>query len=152
MMLFINPRWDLGRIIYTGLFAFLMYAETVNEEKYFFVKFDSYKKYMQVVPYRFLNYSLIWNKKKINIKTEEKDESAAKETPPKHKKSTLCSCRGCKSSIELYLYYAARALRANHQLSFIFPADVALYDIIIVRKDPYTLIVCNCGENVNKKV
>ena len=88
MMFFINPRWDLGRIIYTGLFAFLMYAETVNEEKYFFVKFDSYKKYMQVVPYRFLNYSLIWNKKKINIKTEEKDEKKEEEKEKKSHKDS----------------------------------------------------------------
>jgi hypothetical protein len=52
------------------------------------------------------------------------------------------------SSIELSFDYAARALRANHQLSFLFPADVALYDIII-GNIVSTLIILSCQQNVN---
>lgn len=85
LLFFINPRWDYGRAAYFILFSFEMLAECINEEKYYFSKYDSYKKYMETVPKRFFNLNDVLSfstqpKKKIETKTELKDETTKQKT------------------------------------------------------------------------
>ena len=79
MMLSCNTKWDIGRIIYCTLFFICMYGEAANEDKYFFDKFDSYKKYVRLVPYRFLNYSMLVEGKKKKEAIDVVDDKGKKE-------------------------------------------------------------------------
>jgi hypothetical protein len=88
IVIFINPLWDLGRLELVLLFLFAMYVEAVNDDRYFYTKHDSYKKYMKKVKSRFFNIEYLIgikktdeienNKEKDDIKIEEKNEEKDK--------------------------------------------------------------------------
>lgn len=71
MAFFINMKWDIGRVIYYLLFYFCLDVEAVNEDRYYFEKHQSYRKYMKEVKNLFFNVDSILNKPKQKIiKTE----------------------------------------------------------------------------------
>jgi protein-S-isoprenylcysteine O-methyltransferase Ste14 len=69
IIIFINPQWDLGRLELVLLFIFAMYIEAVNDDRYFYTKHESYKKYMKKVKSRFFNFDYL-----IGLKSDEIDE------------------------------------------------------------------------------
>lgn len=68
----LSPKWDLGRALYTIIFCFAMYIEGINDDRYYFEKYEEYRKYMKEVPCRFYDLSFITGKKKrINNEDQE---------------------------------------------------------------------------------
>ena len=77
VLLSFSPVWDLGRCLYTLFFWFALYVEAVNDDRYYFEKYDAYKEYLRLVPDRFFNLDfLLGNKKRKveEVKTKEKEE------------------------------------------------------------------------------
>ena len=74
ILLSFNPIWDLGRLLYTFFFWFCLYIEGINDDRYYFEKYDAYKEYIRRVPDRFFNFSFITGKKRKNIMIEKKEE------------------------------------------------------------------------------
>ena len=95
ILLSFSPVWDLGRCLYTLLFWFALYIEGVNDDRYYFERYDVYKEYLKHVPNRFFDFSYITGKKvkrvriiddlKDNKKQEEKKEEPVKRRRNKKK-------------------------------------------------------------------
>ena len=64
ILLGFSPKWDLGRALYTTLFWFALYIEGINDDRYYFEKYDAYKEYLRQVPCRFFDLSFITGKRK----------------------------------------------------------------------------------------
>ena len=62
MAFFINLKWNIGRVIYYVLFWFCLYVEAVNEDRYYFERHESYRKYMKEVKMLFFNVNSVLNK------------------------------------------------------------------------------------------
>ena len=71
MALFINLKWNIGRVIYYGLFVFCLYVEAVNEDRYYFEKHESYRKYMKHVKRLFFNIDSVLNKSNKKVLKKE---------------------------------------------------------------------------------
>lgn len=56
--IFCNPRWEIGRMIYTALFCLSCYAECVNEEQYYSTNHKDYRYYMKSISNRFFIFKL----------------------------------------------------------------------------------------------
>ena len=85
ILLSFNPVWDLGRCLYTAFFWLALYIEGVNDDRYFFQKYDSYKEYIKKVPDRFFNFDfLIGKKKKIILENNENEKDKEKEEEKKN--------------------------------------------------------------------
>ena len=63
MLLGFSPKWDLGRGLFTFFFWFALYIDGVNDDRFYFEKYDSYKEYIKAVPCRFFNLSFITGKR-----------------------------------------------------------------------------------------
>ena len=93
LLLSFSPKWDLGRGLYTLLFWFALYVEGVNDDRYYFEKYDAYKEYIRQVPCRFFDFSFITGKrkKKIEIYDNEKEkqekEKDKKDEPNKRRRN-----------------------------------------------------------------
>ena len=81
ILLGFSPKWDLGRALYTTLFWFALYIEGINDDRYYFEKYDAYKEYLRQVPCRFFDLSFITGKrkKKVEIHDEEKEKKEKEE-------------------------------------------------------------------------
>ena len=81
ILLGFSPKWDLGRALYTILFWFALYIEGINDDRYYFEKYDAYKEYLRQVPCRFFDLSFITGKrkKKVEIHDEEKEKKEKEE-------------------------------------------------------------------------
>ena len=89
ILLSFSPVWDYGRCLYTFFFWFALYIEGVNDDRYFFEKYDSYKEYIRRVPGRFFNIDFLTGKKKNNIvqeNTEKKEDEKKNENDREYKK------------------------------------------------------------------
>ena len=75
LILGFSPKWDLGRLEYTLLLWFALYVEGVNDDRYYFEKYDAYKQYIKYVPCRFFDFSFITGKKQK--KQENKTQNGA---------------------------------------------------------------------------
>ena len=82
-LLSFSPVWDLGRCLYTVFFWFALYIEGVNDDRYFFHKYDAYKEYIKKVPDRFFNFDFLFGVKKKNIE-ENKEVNKEKEEEKKN--------------------------------------------------------------------
>ena len=67
MAFFINLKWNIGRVIYFGLFWFCLYVEAINEDRYYFERHESYRKYMKEVKMLFFNIDSVLNKSKKKV-------------------------------------------------------------------------------------
>ena len=76
LLLSFSPKWDLGRGIYTALFWFALYVEGINDDRFYFEKYDAYKEYIRQVPCRFFDLSFLNGKrrKKVEIYDKEKEK------------------------------------------------------------------------------
>ena len=79
ILLSFSPVWDLGRCLYTAFFWFALYIEGVNDDRYFFHKYDAYKEYIKNVPDRFFNFDFLFGKKKKNIEEINEDDKKEEE-------------------------------------------------------------------------
>ena len=80
MLLFSNPRWDIGKLIYLGMFSFCMYAEAGNEEVYLFKKYEKYQKYVSLVKNRFFNFDfLLGEKSKVPTPADQAEKKESNE-------------------------------------------------------------------------
>ncbi len=83
ILLGFSPKWDLGRALYTTLFWFALYVEGVNDDRFYFEKYDAYKEYMRQVPCRFFDLSFITGQRRRRVeiydKEKEKKENEKKE-------------------------------------------------------------------------
>ena len=79
ILLCFSPVWDYGRCLYTFLFWFALYVEAVNDDRFYFERYDAYKEYIRLVPDRFFNFDFLTGKKKKieedNINNEEKEKN-----------------------------------------------------------------------------
>ena len=92
ILLSFSPLWDIGRCLYTLLFWFALYVEAINDDRFYFERYDVYKEYIKLVPDRFFNLEFLTGKKKkkleednINGKEEEKNENENKENKRRRK-------------------------------------------------------------------
>ena len=76
ILLNFSPKWDLGRGLYTLLFWFALYVEGVNDDRFYFERYDAYKEYIRQVPSKvFWFFFYNWKKKKkIEIYDNEKEK------------------------------------------------------------------------------
>jgi len=77
VLLSFSPILELGRCLYTLFFWLALYVEAVNDDRYYFEKYDSYKEYLKLVPDIFFNFDFLFGSKKRKIeeiKTKEKEE------------------------------------------------------------------------------
>ena len=84
LLLSFSPKWDLGRGLYTLLFWFALYVEGVNDDRFYFERYDAYKEYIrQVITGK--------RKKKIEIYDNEKEkqekEKDKKDEPNKRRRN-----------------------------------------------------------------
>jgi aspartyl-tRNA synthetase len=86
VLLSFSPVWDFGRCLYTCLFWFALYVEAVNDDRFYFERYDAYKEYLRLVPDRFFNLDFLFGNKKRKIendnskeKEKEKEETEKKE-------------------------------------------------------------------------
>ena len=81
LLLSFSPKWDLGRALYTFLFWFALYVEGVNDDRYYFERYESYKEYLRQVPNRFFDFSFITGKrrKKVEIYDDKENENKGKD-------------------------------------------------------------------------
>ena len=88
ILLSFSPIWDLGRCLYTLMFWFALYIEAVNDDRYYYEKYDDYKEYFRKVPNRFFDFSFITGKKvkKVQIEDEQKDKKEEKKEEPVKKR------------------------------------------------------------------
>jgi hypothetical protein len=73
-LLSFSPVWDYGRCLYTFFFWFALYVEGVNDDRYFFEKYEAYREYIRRVPTRFFYLDFLFGNKKKNILEENKKE------------------------------------------------------------------------------
>ena len=98
ILLSFSPKWDLGRGLYTLLFWFALYVEGVNDDRYYYEKYDAYKEYIKQVPCRFFDFSFITGKKKKKI--EIYDDEKEKQDQNKDKKDEPAKRRRNKKKNE----------------------------------------------------
>ena len=79
ILLSFSPKWDLGRGLYTAFFWFALYVEGVNDDRYYFEKYDAYKEYIRQVPCRFFDFSFITGKRKKKIEIYDKEKEKKEE-------------------------------------------------------------------------
>ena len=89
ILLSFSPKWDLGRCLYTLMFWFAMYVEGVNDDRFYFEKYDAYKEYIKKVRCRFFDFSFITGKKRPQVTQEVKNKNAEdkKEEPVKKRRN-----------------------------------------------------------------
>ena len=93
MLIFLSfsPKWDLGRGLYTLMFWFSLYVEGVNDDRYYFEKYDGYKEYIRRVRCRFFDFSFITGKRRQNIIIQDnennKNEENKKEEPSRKRRN-----------------------------------------------------------------
>jgi len=70
------------------MFWFALYIEAVNDDRYYYEKYDDYKEYFRKVPNRFFDFSFITGKKvkKVQIEDEQKDKKEEKKEEPVKKR------------------------------------------------------------------
>ena len=78
-LLSFSPKWDLGRALYTVFFWFALYIDGVNDDRFYFEKYEAYRDYIRKVPCRFFDFSFITGKRRNNVVIVEKDEKEKKE-------------------------------------------------------------------------
>ena len=83
ILLSFSPKWDLGRALYTFLFWFALYVEGVNDDRFYFERYDSYKEYLKQVPNRFFDFSFITGKRRKNVEIYDDKEKENKEKDEK---------------------------------------------------------------------
>ena len=91
-LLSFSPVWDYGRLLYTCLFWFALYVEAVNDDRYYFERYDVYKEYIKLVPDRFFNLDFLFGNKKRKIKedkTKEKEEEEKKENENRRRRKNI---------------------------------------------------------------
>ena len=74
ILLSFSPVWDYGRCLYTFFFWFALYVEGVNDDRYFFEKYEAYREYIRRVRTRFFYLDFLFGNKKKNILEENKKE------------------------------------------------------------------------------
>ena len=77
VLLSFSPVWDFGRCLYTCLFWFALYVEAVNDDRFYFERYDAYKEYLRLVPDRFFNLDFLFGNKKRKVENDnikEKEE------------------------------------------------------------------------------
>ena len=79
ILLSFSPVWDYGRCLYTILFWFAMYVEAVNDDRFYFERYDSYKEYLRLVPDRFFNLDFLFGTKKRKVENDNIKEKEEKE-------------------------------------------------------------------------
>ena len=91
ILLSFSPKWDLGRGLYTAFFWFALYIEGVNDDRFYFEKYDAYKEYIKQVPCRFFDLSFITGKRRRNVEIydnqKEKKETEKQEEYPKRRRN-----------------------------------------------------------------
>jgi hypothetical protein len=90
LLLSFSPKWDLGRCLYTLMFWFALYIEGVNDDRFYFEKYDAYKEYIRKVRCRFFDFSFITGKRRQVIAQESqknKNEENKKEEPVKRRRN-----------------------------------------------------------------
>ena len=89
ILLSFSPKWDLGRGLYTLMFWFAMYVEGVNDDRFYFEKYDAYKEYIKKVRCRFFDFSFITGKRSPQVTQEvkNKNEENKKEEPVKRRRN-----------------------------------------------------------------
>lgn len=68
LMVFANGRWDVGKVVHCGLVGIAIVVESMNEEVYYYQRFEFYKRYMRSVKRRFFGV------KRYEIEKGEKEE------------------------------------------------------------------------------
>ena len=91
MLIFLSfsPVWDYGRLLYTILFWFALYVEAVNDDRFYFERYDAYKEYIRLVPDRFFNLEFLSGNKKRKVNEDnikEKEEEEKKENENKRRR------------------------------------------------------------------
>ena len=90
LLLGFSPKWDLGRGLYTLFFWFAFYVDGVNDDRFYFEKYDSYKEYIKSVPCRFFNLSFITGKRNRkaneNVNNNNNGENEKKENEENNQK------------------------------------------------------------------
>ncbi len=79
VLLSFSPVWDFGRCLYTCLFWFALYVEAVNDDRFYFERYDAYKEYLRLVPDRFFNLDFLFGTKKRKVENDNSKEKEKEE-------------------------------------------------------------------------